>query len=352
MHTMLANMLGKDKSEIKEDFDQMPIHTHMIYLAFQRQSKEKYNNILKKDPIQYKEAIEYIEFAEFDEEDDILSTLESNILGDLKPWFYSDSAEIGYPAKFATKILDDEKWEIQQIIRSKSLEENKLLTDENIISEMRGDTGVSNVILKQACSIEHKAKYNEIKKFAQDSLKYNPIWLNHIKIFFRETDELKDYDLEINVFNPYNIILTLMHIIAKNDFRGYAPNYQLLVSKNSHKKIYFGVFHWNGKKPNLEKIIKKYYDDDPGNILMTLLFGGHEWNNDDILEDLGLSYQSYLYDEIDDASNLFLYKNFKFSKIKDVENGLVNFIESNFEFMSMLEYIYKTHHHEAKIDFE
>lgn len=350
MEKMFAELLGKDKDEFKGSFDKMELHRYMIYSAFQRLSKEEYYDILSQDKVELEETKEYIELLELDDESDVLSQLEVSVMSNLKPYFYSDSVEVGKPAKFAHKILEDEKWEILEIIRSESLNNNFLLTDKKIISEISGYTGVTNVVLKDSCSIKHKAKFNEIKSFIDNALKFNVVWLNQIKQFINDIEKLVDYEIYVEIFNPYNVILTLTHMVVKEEPLNYIPNYSLEVSNGSHKKIFFGSFHWNGRYPDFDDIVDRYYDGDAANIIMKLMWRGHEENNDLLLDELGISYESYMIEEKNGEIKYFHLKNYKFIKVKGIENGLVDFYNFNEDFMRNLLLTYKTYYHETKID--
>lgn len=126
----------------------------MIYSAYHRLSTSKYWEILKRDPELYQETIEYLEFGDTADAEEIDQVLEYNILGSLKPYFYSDECESGYPAKLV-KILTDENWETMKIIRSDSLSGNALLS---------GNTGITNAILRDSFVIGEKAKFIQMKE--------------------------------------------------------------------------------------------------------------------------------------------------------------------------------------------
>lgn len=153
----LAEMTSKiTGSEPDYDyFGKVILPEFMIYSAFQRLPTKIYREILERDSELYEETNDFIAFGEITNAETIDEILEKNILGSLKPYFYFDDAEDGYPSKFV-KILEDEKWEIVQIIRSDSLSQNKLLSDEKILNELTGSTGNTNTILQNTFIIGDK----------------------------------------------------------------------------------------------------------------------------------------------------------------------------------------------------
>lgn len=347
---MLASMLGEDKSQFKGKFDNLEHCPFMIYTAFQRLDKEEYYNILKRDKAEYEETKAYIE-SELADEDDILETLENSVTGNIKPWFYSDETEIGYPAKFATKILEDEKWDIINVIRSESLKSNQLLTDDKILSEIKGETGISNVKLEAECSLSHIAKLNEIKENSFNCLKNNIIWQNDINNFFKSVSKSKNGEMKISIFSPSNILLTIIHMATDEQPMRWLPNYFLEFNSGDEKTVYLGTFHWTGKTESFEFIVDKYYNGIPPNILNPMIWGGHESRNDEIMQDLGLTYESYSIVNPETEKIISHYYRYSFVKKEQVPNGLVELINSSNELITKLALVYKTYHHkvEAKI---
>ena len=68
-------------------------------------------------------------------DDDALSELNSAV-GSLEPRPFRDLFEIGDPQKFRSKLLEDEGWIIEQVIRRGIFARNTLLTDDLIIDEI------------------------------------------------------------------------------------------------------------------------------------------------------------------------------------------------------------------------
>ncbi|HRE78907.1 MAG TPA: endonuclease NucS [Flavobacterium sp.] len=351
LEQVMSNLLGIDKSEFVGHFDNMEVYKYMIYSVFQRLTIEEYYEILKRDKTEYKQTKEYIKYCDFKDEDDILATLENNVLGNLKPWFYSDSSEIGYPAKFANKIIDEEKWEITELIRSSSLIKNKLLTDDKIISETKGLSGIGNSVLQDSCSPNHKSKFIELKETINKTLKNNIVWKNNLKLIFDENDFLKYDKLNIEILTTKNILLSIINIVVNENSLEYLPFYSLEVKNEIENEIYLGSFSWNGEKPNFEKFVNKYFNNEPGNIIMMMTWGISEIENESIFEDLGLTYETYKIKNLIDK-DFYILKNYKFKKVSELKNGLIDFINSNQEFIDKLVITHNNHFHKAKIEFK
>lgn len=126
MAEMVAKIMGSKPNY--EDYHKMQMSRYMIYSAFQRLSTQEYQEILKGNPDLHEETNYIINEFSITDTERIDEILEENILGSLEPYFYFDESERGYPAKFAHKILEDEKWQILEIIRSSSLARNTLFS--------------------------------------------------------------------------------------------------------------------------------------------------------------------------------------------------------------------------------
>lgn len=342
-------LFGDDDHDFPERFDEMvDEYQFIIYSAFQRLTKDEYYRILSKDPVSYQETKSYVEENLVDE-DEIITHLESSILNTLKPQVYSDNGEIGYPSKFTKFISGDEPWQVREIKRSKGLAGNILLTDEKIISEIQGDTGLNFVTFSDDCSLAHKAKYAEIKEKVFKTLKYNITWQNDIKAFFEKIDTLEIGELSVFIFSPNNILLTLIRMATENH-SDWMPKYVIRVITDEVSQYYLGTIDWNKKNPNLHEIVTKYFQNKPENILAPMMWvGEYDENNLNIFEDLGLSYQSDLMEENSSGKMFFRYSNYKFNKTERSKTEIIEFIVRSPEFISELVQIYNTHYYNGFI---
>ncbi|WP_128414703.1 endonuclease NucS domain-containing protein [Flavobacterium sp. Root901] len=337
---MSAAMIGSEPDY--EHFATMILPKFMIYSAFHRLPTKNYWEILKTDPEIYKQTEDYLKFFKIKDQEAVDEVLENDILGTLKPYFYSDECESGSPAKLV-KILTAENWTILEIIRSDSLKANTLLTDEKIISEMMGDSGASNAILRDSFVISGRAKFLQMKENSAKALKYNEVWKNHLRIFFDDIESLEGYDFGIEILNTTHILLTFILIAISGKRNEHLPKYIIRVNKNAHEKFFLGTFKWNGKKPHLNALMNRCFNGNPENFIMTLNWGGFDRNNDAVLEELGLSFESYLVEVRDDQRKDFVFRNYRFEEVGFIEDGIDRFMNENSGFVEQLAAIYKKH---------
>ncbi len=329
--------------------DQIDEYKFMIYCAFRRLTKDEYFKILSGDPEKLIETRSYIE-DNITDEDEIVTALEATILNSLEPRFYSDYGEIGYSGKFMKFISSEEPWEILEIKRSTSLAANVLLTDEKIISEIEGDTGLNNITFDDQCNLSHKAKYNEIKARVTNTLKFNKVWQNDIKAFFEQIDKMEDGELEVHIFSPNNILLTIIRM-AIEGISDWLPKYVIKVANGNNITCFMGTFDWNKREPKFKEIVEKYFDNEPKKILLPMMWvGEYIESNSDILEDLGLSYQSGLYKENNSGKTFYRYSNYKFKQTEQLKTEIIDFIAYSQEFTSELVKVYKTYYYNGILE--
>lgn len=342
MRQIVASLVGIDPAEVDFNFDAYIVKNLLIYTVFQRQSSDVYLDVLKKSE-KFEEIQEFIKDNEGDKET-ILQYLEENIFA-INPTFYSEESEIGYPAKFSEKLLRDKKWKINQIIRSKSLNENSLLTNEVILSEIKGDTGAGGCIFHGDCDIDHKGKVNEIKEKALETLKENKVWYNHFKIFIEKIENLLVGHLTVDVYAPNHILLTIHKITTSEDFLEWLPHYIIKYETEETRVTYLGYLSWNQEAVDIDTVLDMYYGNDPFMILFPLIWGGNDDNNKEIMDLLGFRFESYKIEENPEGLQVYHYDNFEFVRIesKTIPNGLFEFCETEIEFVINLNEIYNSY---------
>ncbi len=315
----------------------------MIYSGFQRLTEQEYINKLGEN--YNSEFIEYLN--EYSNKDKRLSIFEQEIVSNTEPFFYFDEFEIGYPAKFANKILIEEKWEIIKVIRSGRFSKNKLLTDEVIIDELCGYKGSDLGLYENECKLPNLAKIEEITDSASAVLFDNSIWRNDLKFILRERINInKSGDFTISIFNPENILLTIIHL-AINDYNSaWLPKYIIKIETLELTEFYLGTLHWNGKQTNFRDLLTNFFQGDIS-LLTDYLFWNLNYNestNAKILSQLGLTYETYYVQSTDIEENSFLLQRYEFKQTRYVRNGLMDFIASSPEFVSSLVELYNGIH--------
>lgn len=269
-------------------------YQYIAYSAHERLTEAEYWEILKTDQEQYDYTTKEIEEEQLKGKD-VLERCEVNI-SNIEPFPHNNSLEIGYPARFA-KYSDGTLFSVTEIIRSNKLAKNELLSDEQILSEIRGEQGVSQQLFDKTFRTDHKAGFSQSKKEILDCLQHNVVWQNHcrqILDYYEQLGETEPYELQTHVFVPNNILLTINRILSGEQPSTVKPAYAIIVEKNGVVKQYVGVFKWNKTCPNLQSIIDKYYDGKPFNMFLPMIWGGFEENDAKIVADLGLTYTTLL----------------------------------------------------------
>ncbi len=93
----------------------------------------------------------------------------------------------------------------------------------------------------------------------------------------------------------------------------------------------------------MSKLVSKYYHKNPTNILLPLIWGGSEEYNNDIFEDLGLSYENYMAIITKQEHQTYHFSNFQYKLIKNKRNDIFYFIDSNPDLINNLVSLYKSH---------
>ncbi|MGO7969590.1 endonuclease NucS domain-containing protein [Rhizobium ruizarguesonis] len=298
--------------------DKMPRREHMIYFVPQMQTAEEYLAIIKTNPELYDEVNEFLD--DMEDEEALCSLQEYALHAD--PKVDRDYFEIGYPAKFKSKLLDSEGWAIEAVLRRGAFERNQLLTDATIISEICGEAGTSGQRFKRHISLGNKAEFVTAISDLEECLVNNSQWLAQISHQLEEAR--KDFpfgEAEISVYVPTTGVFTLFFAATMENGILYVPTYTIQLSENgSLKRAYAGDLMPMSSNPlppeALSAIVEKYYHGDLGFLVMTMTSGGYEARDLDILEDLNLTYSSFRCD-VDGTNRKFFRHGFNRWRAQD-----------------------------------
>jgi hypothetical protein len=270
-------------------------HSHMLYFAPLTMDNEASLEFIEKelkeeDEDRLQEFVSYLDGIE-NAETRLAEILE--MLLEIEPHPHRDYLEMGYPAKFI-KILDDEQWIIQAIRRYGTIENNVLLADSTIISELRGEQGVTRQKYSKEIYGSDPRELSHVKTEISQCLQDNPIWRSHISTCINELKVSNFHGkIKISIFNPGNIILSIFNYIARSDGVRYIPSYRIINEGEGPTQIIFGVLEANGKSPSMTQIVSSYFDNDPSELLTSLSWGGYERRDAKIMRDIGLTYATY-----------------------------------------------------------
>jgi len=277
--------------------EELDRYEFMIYFAPQLLAREFCLKLLEREPEILEEVLSVTDPYEPEAE---LCTLHENVY-DLNPSPHRDHLEIGYAAKFAHKILDDEGWVVERIDRRGAFARNTLLSDEAILEELKGSTGSSNQAFKREIWLDNPAHIASAKRGAGEALRTNPAWQEQ---FRRALDEASagspSRSASIKVFNPSSGIFSFYFMVRDPPALNHLPSYQVVVSDDLGKveTIYIGLLAPTGDEPlSLQAIIDKYYGGRLGQMMFLASTGFFETRDADIMEDLGLAYRTFKLDD-------------------------------------------------------
>lgn len=293
----------------------LPKYECAAYVAMQMLSEEQYIQLLKSKPGAYAEVSEYL--SEESEEERLLQLHEA--VAAMEPRPESDHLEIGYPAKLS-KYLDAQEFQIEQLIRRGLFARNTLLEDEAIIAELRGEDGSTGQRFKRSVSVSNRAHITTAKREIASCLDQNTAWRSHI---LRVMDEIeREYptaEVDISIYNPQAGVFTIYFTMTRQDGVLFVPTYSLLVRNPVPVRMYYGALQSAGKAENFRAVLKKYYDNDLGQLLFAMTWGGRDDRDADILEDMGALYRSFRCDIEDTSRRFFALRDDRWRKCRQID---------------------------------
>jgi len=241
---MLSEMVKAMGGPVKE----VPEELYMgaIYFAMQQLSRDEYIGRLPPEASSTTETLEIISSMG---EEEVLATLHEAVL-DLQPRPKSAFLEIGYPAKFRSRLLQDEGWRIREVRRYGYFSRNTFLSNDTIIDEIGGSQGNSLQSMKMAFHPDQKSEVAEVRSRIGECLSDNEPWRSQINFVL---DELirsgEGRQCYIQVMNPSSAITTVYLAATHEKGMLYVPTYQLRVPEDDTEIMFFGVLQHNGSKP-------------------------------------------------------------------------------------------------------
>lgn len=276
----------------------IPEYKFLVYFATLQLSEELCCDAIRKGASsdELEEFESCVSEMQGDERLCYLHTTAYSVLPKAKRDFY----EIGYPAKFGKKLLDDEGWNIKEVRRYGSLKANSVLTDDSIVQDLRGVDGNNLRTYQRRFSPSSKAELDEVRLGARRCLRDNPLWRNQI---LRVLDEFLPSEPNVvatlSIFNPANLCFALYLSLASEDGKQYIPGYTLVFEKDGLPfTAIFGSMQPTGNAPSFTGLLDKYYEGDGLNFVMSLNWGGYEQRDVQISRDLGMTYKTFKMEDI------------------------------------------------------
>lgn len=301
---------GFSASEDDDNFSvpELDVFQYILYFAPQILSEEMCEGMLAKEADLYNEVMDFTNGMSGDE---LLCTLHENVY-DMQPTPYRDYFEIGYPAKFKFKLLEDEGWVIERIVRKGMFALNALLSDDAIIDELGGSTGSSRQSFRRTINFGNRAQVVSAKADLSHALGNNPGWLAQINRVLDDVSiENANCEGSFFIFNPSSGIFTLYFMATTEDSEKYMPIYEILITPygSGPSKSYVGLLVPAGQPATFDDILEKYYSGQIINLMLLASAGFYEARDADVLGDLGLIYRTF---RIDDPGG-----NMKWFELKD-----------------------------------
>lgn len=327
----------------------------MIYISTQELSEQEYFSILEKDKDVYDEFMENSSDYKSVGVELYESMLQIAAIDDVKPWVYADYKEIGYPAKFNHKLLQDEGWTVETILRYGKLKNNELLSDDIILNELKGDGGENKSRYKRKFSLTDNAASKLVKKEIAQCLVDNKIWLKGI---VNAVDELTSFiglsDCFIDVYNPMDT-LNSIHNSSKefdqlpNDeglrrCQIWIPSYQVFSENEEVVMVYLGMLADNGRRMDVEQYFSKFYGGEVNYYFLKYTATGYNPNDVNEARELGFDYANYKIELNKESSQKKFYKfnGYDFEEVQPFyfNDAMIKFFLSEPEFMNSLNEMY------------
>ena len=306
----------------------IPSYEYILYFAPRLLSRQQCEQIIQTEKATWAEVSEYIEDME---EEEALGTLHEYMCS-MPPRTFRDHFEIGYPAKFRCKLLQDEGWIVEEIFRYGAFERNGLLSDEVILNELSGDDGVTGQMLKKKLRTSNNAELASLRNSVKQCLSQNPTWRHDVLEALDETETIyADAEINFELFNPSTGVMTLFLALTNENGAQYLPSYFLEVVHEAGRCIYYGELLPVDKPASFRTILTKYYDGDLQGVFFPMTWGGSVENDYDVLEELGLVYRSTKFVEIDGEGKAFRKNNGKWkeAKIEPIFRAFASYVRDN-----------------------
>lgn len=338
--------MGRDDSfqddVIERIRSQFPDYKYIIYSAALLLTEEEYFSIIRADEYSLEEVNEVIDDYEGE---DRLELLHDYAVDTVEPIAYNEYMEIGNAAKFRN-FTEDMGWVITKVIRAGGLEDNVVLSDETIIEELRGSTGTTRQIYKKSFDSQNQAAFRQIRDEVKLCLVDNLQWQRQILHIIEQLQELSEKEIftgKIYIFNPMCTIYSIYLMATRDEPLRWIPNYYIALEREKGTSLYFGCLKKNNKRPLLTSTIKKYYDDDPYKLFLSLTWGGYEHNDVKIADSLGLKYSTYLCNCDEEDRQFYEYIGYDFVECEpcDPFSFFIDFLNDESELVSDIIYLFE-----------
>lgn len=333
-----------DQADRERIASQLTVFESLLYFAPLMQSEAFCEAVVRKHA-EEDDLIEFIEYIADMEPEGKLCALHEKVY-EVGPAIHRDYFEIAYPAKFGSKLLDDEGWTIKKIHRYGGLAANELLDDASIISELRGNDGTTGQKYARNISAKNKAELAAARDDIRDHFADNEQLSQQMLFCLDDALRVPHAErLDIHIYNPSHITLSIYMEVADSNDGAYVPNAYIAVLANdgSPLQFYYVALEANGRSPSFSHMLNLFYAGSPEQLTTNLSWGGYDRKDAEVCEEIGLSYAVYRFQG---NANVVGHRldNFRWigCKIHHPQEGFFGFIESNSDFVDDIVQLYSS----------
>lgn len=210
--------------------------------------------------------------------------------------------ELTEPTHLRTR-LEDEGWQLCQLIRGKSFSDLKLLPDEILVDELKGicSSAADERLYKQQLNSKNRAGIQKACKKLKSILAMNHFWRLPI---LDELEKMRNpngamISGKISVFDSMSVLRYLYLYSIDEDPLSLLPKSSLSYAHinlegDSIKFVrYTCILEKVRKSLPFGKILLKYYDGSKNMLRFASTFDGYREDNNEIAYDLGFEYRVY-----------------------------------------------------------
>ncbi|MEU0568587.1 hypothetical protein ABZ297_24855 [Nonomuraea sp. NPDC005983] len=274
---------------------EMVVHPYALYIALGSVDHSAEESLCLDGCNHYVVAADDRSQYEHPDEYNALCHITSSVLG--------DSAESGYPDKFAELVLGLD-WEVAQV-RATGVFSLDVYEDDDLVNALRGNEGGAQVLFHGSASTKVVSQWGEFRRSMAACLAGNDDWMELVGGWLDAVAGLPvELDVTVHIYNPCDLLATLVLGLPESlqeyhsesmvaGMAEYVPMvYATAVPRDRDHYAHElrGILRWNGKTiPDLRDRVERVYPD--GLSWQIARWGGTWWQNDrDLLRMLGMRY--------------------------------------------------------------
>ncbi|MGA9047226.1 endonuclease NucS domain-containing protein [Sulfuricurvum sp.] len=332
-----------DQADRERIAKQLPTFDSLLYFVPLLQTEAFCQAVVRKHAEQ-DDLAEFLEYISDMDAKEKLCELHEKVY-EVGPDIHRDHFEIAYPAKFGSKLLDDEGWTIRKIHRYGGVAANELLDDAIIISEVRGNDGVTGQKYSRSLSVQNKAELASVREEIRENFADN-VQLSQQMMFCLDDAIRVPYAerLDIHIYNPSHITLSIYMEVVEDNSGAYVPNAHIVVLDNdgSPLQFFYVALESNGQSPSVTHILDVFYAGNPELLTASLSWGGFDRKDAEVCKEIGLSYVVYRSQGEPNVGHRL--DNFRWieCEISHPLEGFFGFIQSNSDFVEDIVQLYSS----------